>query len=145
MKVYLDNCCFNRPYDDQAQLKIELETKAKLYIQQLIKDHKLDMITSFMLRYENDQNPYNMRKDAILNFIDQNTSGFVSSERLPDITDTIEDIKRTGIKQKDATHVACAIFAGCSHLITTDIRLLKYKSDKIKVLNPIDFIRELEG
>lgn len=86
-----------------------------------------------------------MRKDAILNFIDQNTSGFVSSERLPDITDTIEDIKRTGIKQKDATHVACAIFAGCSHLITTDIRLLKYKSDKIKVLNPIDFIRELEG
>lgn len=49
MKVYLDNCCFNRPYDDQAQLKIELETKAKLYIQQLIKDHKLDMITSFML------------------------------------------------------------------------------------------------
>ncbi len=68
LKVYLDNCCFNRPYDDQSQLKIELETKAKLYIQQLIKDQKLEMITSFMLRYENDQNPYNMRKEAILNF-----------------------------------------------------------------------------
>jgi len=35
MRVYLDNCCFNRPYDDQMQLKIELETKAKLFIQAL--------------------------------------------------------------------------------------------------------------
>ena len=29
-KVYLDNCCYNRPYDDQTQLRIELETKAKI-------------------------------------------------------------------------------------------------------------------
>ena len=36
VKIYLDNCCYNRPYDDQNQLKIELETKAKLYIQDLI-------------------------------------------------------------------------------------------------------------
>ena len=26
MKVYLDNCCYNRPYDDQSQLRISLET-----------------------------------------------------------------------------------------------------------------------
>ncbi|KZX15294.1 hypothetical protein [Methanobrevibacter curvatus] len=30
MKLYLDVCCFNRPYDDQNQPKIELETIAKL-------------------------------------------------------------------------------------------------------------------
>ncbi len=29
MKVYLDNCCFNRPFDDQSQLKIRLESEAK--------------------------------------------------------------------------------------------------------------------
>jgi hypothetical protein len=40
IKVYLDNCCFNRPYDDQTQLRIELETKAKLYIQQQIIEKK---------------------------------------------------------------------------------------------------------
>lgn len=32
LKLYLDNCCFNRPYDDQNQLIIELETKAKLFV-----------------------------------------------------------------------------------------------------------------
>ena len=31
LKVYLDNCCYNRPYDDQSQLRISLETQAKLY------------------------------------------------------------------------------------------------------------------
>ena len=26
MRVYLDNCCYNRPFDDQAQLKVRLGT-----------------------------------------------------------------------------------------------------------------------
>lgn len=31
MRVYLDNCSFNRPFDDQTQIKISLETEAKLF------------------------------------------------------------------------------------------------------------------
>lgn len=34
MRVYLDNCCYNRPFDDQSQLKVRLETEAKLFVQQ---------------------------------------------------------------------------------------------------------------
>lgn len=37
IKVYLDNCSFNRPYDDQKQERIYLETISKLYIQNMIK------------------------------------------------------------------------------------------------------------
>lgn len=33
LKLYLDNCCFNRPFDDQTQLTIYLESQAKLFIQ----------------------------------------------------------------------------------------------------------------
>ncbi len=33
ISVYLDNCCYNRPYDDQNQPKVYLETQAKLLIQ----------------------------------------------------------------------------------------------------------------
>ncbi len=32
LKIYLDNCCYNRPYDDQSQLKVSLEAQAKLEI-----------------------------------------------------------------------------------------------------------------
>ena len=39
MRIYLDNCCFNRPFDDQKQLRIELETKAKTIMQHLVKHY----------------------------------------------------------------------------------------------------------
>lgn len=37
MRIYLDNCCYNRPYDEQGQLRIRLETEAKLRIQHLMR------------------------------------------------------------------------------------------------------------
>ena len=37
IKIYLDNCCYNRPFDDQTYLKISLEAQAKLQIQSDIK------------------------------------------------------------------------------------------------------------
>ncbi len=43
MRVYLDNCSYNRPYDDQTQIRIHLETEAKLHIQEMIKDNRLKL------------------------------------------------------------------------------------------------------
>lgn len=49
-----------------------------------------------------------------------------------------------GVKFVDACHVACAIFAECDYFVSTDYRLLKYKIEEIKLLNPIDFLLEME-
>lgn len=49
MKIYLDNCCFNRPYDDQSQLSVSLETQAKLKIQSDIKNGLLDLADSYIV------------------------------------------------------------------------------------------------
>ena len=49
-----------------------------------------------------------------------------------------------GIKEKDALHLSCAIFANCDYFITTDDKLLSYKTNQIKTLNPIQFIYEME-
>ena len=145
MRVYLDNCCFNRPYDTQAQIRISLETQAKLYIQDLIKDKKIELATSYMLRYENEQNPYEIRKQAITEYIQNNTSIYIDYDKMEEVIKEAETIMETGIKQKDAIHVATAIIAGCDCFLTTDIRLLKYKTDKIAIENPIDFIQRMEG
>jgi len=58
---------------------------------------------------------------------------------------TANNIKKTGLKTKDSLHIACAIFAECDYFISTDDRLLKYKSDKITVINPINFILLTKG
>jgi hypothetical protein len=50
MKIYLDNCCYNRPYDDQIQPKVVIETLAKLYIQELVLNHSIDLVWSYALK-----------------------------------------------------------------------------------------------
>lgn len=44
--MYLDCCCYNRPFDEQAQLCAVLETLAKLNIQQQMRDGVLEYVWS---------------------------------------------------------------------------------------------------
>lgn len=145
MRVYLDNCCFNRPYDSQSQMRISLETQAKLYIQDLIKKKELELAASYMLRFENEQNPYEIRRQAIAEYIRDNTSIYIDYDKKEEVVKEAKSIMETGIKQKDAIHVACAIIADCDCFLTTDVRLLKYRTNKIIMENPVDFIQRLEG
>ena len=62
MKIYLDNCCYNRPFDDQKQIKIYLETIAKLHIQKQIKIGIYNLFWSYILDFENKNNPYDDKK-----------------------------------------------------------------------------------
>ena len=61
MRIYLDNCSYNRPYDDQSQMRIYLETQVKRHIQ--------DMITSFILDFENSNNRSIPKRMAIEKFM----------------------------------------------------------------------------
>ena len=141
IKVYLDNCCFNRPYDDQRNLKIELETKAKLKIQELIVDGELEIVTSYILELENDDNPFLERKMVIEDFFRYAKVGIGET---PEILEIANSARKTGLKTKDSLHVACAIITNCDYLITTDKRLIKYNDDRIKIVNPVEFILEME-
>ncbi len=140
LRLYLDNCAYNRPYDDQSQLRISLESQAKLYIQEKIKEGKFELVCSYMSIYECSMNPYTMRKNSIMDFMENNTDIFVSDEYKIDIEKCAANIMNTGIKFKDACHVASAIFAKCDYFISPDKRLLKYHSDDIVLLSPVDFI-----
>ena len=43
-RIYLDNCCFNRPYDDQTHLSIRLEAEAKIFVQNQILKGTIEII-----------------------------------------------------------------------------------------------------
>jgi hypothetical protein len=55
------NCSFNRPFDDQTQMKIRLETEAKLFIQNVILNGEVELVWSYILDFENSANPYEQR------------------------------------------------------------------------------------
>ncbi|MCM1136410.1 MAG: hypothetical protein NC400_12650 [Clostridium sp.] len=145
MKIYLDNCSYNRPYDDQSQMRIYLETQAKLHIQDMIRERKLELVASYVLDYENSKNRSLQKKMTIGKFIEDYATWYVSDRKKDEIEIYAIAIMETGIKEKDAYHVACAIIAGCDYFITTDDRLLKYHSEKIDLVTPGEFIRKMEA
>ena len=98
-----------------------------------------------MLRYECSNNPFEMRRNTILDFIHKNTFAYVGEERKTKIEAKAVEIMQTGVKFKDACHVASAIYAGCEYFISTDMRLLKYHTREIKMVTPIEFVTEMEG
>ena len=142
MKIYLDNCCYNRPFDDQTQMKIHLETQAKLYIQSKIKDGSYELVWSYILDYENGKNPYEEKRLAIAPW--KSIASFCISEETEEILMFAEQKKKKGIKTFDALHISCAVFAHYEYYLTTDKKLLNTPIPEIKIVSPIVFVNEME-
>ena len=141
MRVYLDNCTFNRPFDDQNQLKIKLETEAKLFIQKNILNGTYELVWSYILEYENKQNRFDDKRNAIFNW--KNIAKIHCTEN-DEIIHYAENLKSMNIRTKDALHIACGVYTNSDYFITTDRQLFKLKLEKIKIVNPLNFINELE-
>jgi RNase P subunit RPR2 len=141
MRIYLDHCAYNRPFDDQSNIKNQLETMAKLYIQNQIRQGKYDLVWSYMSDLENGSNPNLENKNSIQLW--ENIAKFKckSSET---ILARGKQIEQNKIRSNDALHISCAIESQCEYFITTDAGLTKRKISGIKIVNPIDFIR-IEG
>jgi predicted nucleic acid-binding protein len=136
--VYLDNCCYNRPFDDQTQVVIQFETIAKLFIQSLIKEKKLGLVWSFILDYEINDNPFAERKMKIQEW--ENLAA-VNCDYSDDADTKAQELMTYGIRHKDALHLACAVVSHADYFITTDKRLLNKNIKEIIVLTPTDFVR----
>ncbi|AEG00181.1 type II toxin-antitoxin system VapC family toxin [Methylomonas methanica] len=141
MLIYLDNCCFNRPYDDQSHANIFLETQAKLYIQENIVNGNYQLVWSYILQYENDQNPYINHKHEIKKWKSL-AKQLVSASA--EIIETAKTYQSLGLHPKDALHCACAISVKVDYFLTTDKQLIKIgqKIIGLNVVNPLTFIQE---
>ncbi|BBB91794.1 MAG TPA: hypothetical protein PKA28_08480 [Methylomusa anaerophila] len=141
LKIYLDNCCFNRPFDNQTQLRIHLETQAKLYVQDQILKGEFDFVWSYVLEYENMQNPFEIRRNSIILWKDIAAETIIESE---EILLFAESLTVKGIKTKDALHISCAVASKCDYYLTTDRKLLNKDISEIDVIDPIEFLTRLE-
>ena len=141
MRIYLDNCCYNRPFDEQTQLRVRLETVTKLAVQLLMATHAVEYVWSKALDYEISFNPFPKRQTSIL-WWRAGAAEYV--ETTENIIRRGEEIERLGVKPKDALHLASAEKAHCDMFLTTDKGILKKVKTlgKMKIVNPIQFISE---
>jgi len=140
MRVYLDCCAYNRPFDDQRNTVIHIETEAKLVIQQMIKDNKLSLIWSDILDYENFDNPFEERREQIAEW------EYLSSSKVEinnEVFNMAKEYIGVGLKQKDAAHVACAVYANADYFITVDKKILNREIRGITIIDPVEFLRRI--
>jgi len=140
MKIYLDICCFNRPFDDQESLIVYMETEAKLHVQELIRKDELQLCWSFVMDYENNANPFEEVRNRI------NEWRYIAGddcELSDEITTKAAELMSLGLRQMDASHFACAICLNAKYFLTTDKKILNKSISEIQVINPIDFVRRL--
>ncbi len=142
MKIYLDNCCFNRPFDDQSQLRILLESEAKLRIQENIRSSTFELVWSYILDYENSQNPFKERREQIIKWRTYSNEDIEESEEILNIGSMI---MKNGVKKLDSLHLACAIKANTDYFLTTDDGIIKKAKHikNIQIVDPIGFIKEV--
>lgn len=142
MRVYLDNCYLNRPFDDQRQMRVRLEAEATLCIQEHIHWGTLELVWSYMLDFENATNPFEERRTTL--------SGWrqyapLDVEATPLILQHANQLAGMGLKAKDALHIACAIAGVCPYFVTTADDILKRRPDvhDITLIDPTAFVREM--
>lgn len=143
MRLYLDTSAYNRPFDDQSQVKIFLETQAVLLILQLIQNHQVELVSSNVLEYENSRNSDLERAKSVDVYLSLATFRQIATES---IRQRAQALETTGIKAIDALHVACAEATQSDYLITCDQRLInRCKTLNLRVINPADFILEMDN
>jgi predicted nucleic acid-binding protein len=141
----LDNCCFNRPYDNQAQEKIHLEGEAILAIIKKTREGNGKIVGSPALDLELGQITNDEKKERVAYFYEQTINSKL------EYTETIfnrakELSEQSTIRTLDRFHLAFADNTGVDVLLTTDIKFEKACSKlnlKIKVMNPLTYLLEV--
>jgi predicted nucleic acid-binding protein len=142
MKIYLDNCMFNRPFDEQSHIRIRIETEAKLAIQEEIRRGTYQLIWSYILDYENNKNPFRERQEQIMKW---KKYAITDIEENADIIKTALLLNSKGLQKMDSLHIACAIFAKADYFLTTDDKVIKKANaiTELEISDPINFIKKV--
>jgi len=138
--LYLDNSVLNRPFDDQRQPRIWLETLALSIILQMAEAGEVELVKSPIHLLENDRSPLAVRRQWVARCLALAATELTLSES---IRARARALAGSGLKPLDALHAACAEAAAASHFLTCDDRLMKRYAGKIAALNPLDFVLSL--
>jgi predicted nucleic acid-binding protein len=142
LKIYLDTCCYSRPFDDLTQSKILSEAQAVQDVVELSKSGELTIMSSQFVKYEIDSIPLIEKRDKV--------GGFYHYDEYHLLTDKLGRLAKYyqtfGMKTFDSLHLATAETNGADFLLTTDSDFIKFAlrcSHNVKVVNPRDFVKEV--
>lgn len=146
-RVYLDACCFNRPFDDAGHVRVRLEAEAIIAFLDLAGDGSVEWLVSEALEEEIERTPDCERRERLQSLAKRASVRLVLTSQVAALA---EELGEYGIKDYDALHVAFAETAGANALLTTDDRLVRSATRVVprlrtEVVNPLDWLREVSS
>jgi predicted nucleic acid-binding protein len=147
-RVYLDVCCWNRPFDNQTQARIHLEAEAVLAIMTDIEIGVCELVHSEIADLEISESPDSERRQRLQLMIPRRHRYFRCDAKV--VARGLE-LERLGFPDVDALHIACAEAGGASVFLTTDDRLLRVArrcstgSLHVEVANPLAWVQDTHG
>jgi predicted nucleic acid-binding protein len=147
VRIYLDACCLNRPFDDQSQVRVHLESEAVLAIIERAEDGRWTLLSSAALEFELAQTPDPERRARTLKLLSAAQQRAAVSATESARAQALRDAH--GLRALDALHLACAETLRADAFLTTDDRLLRaihrMAADTLPfaVANPLNWLTEL--
>jgi predicted nucleic acid-binding protein len=142
LKIYLDVCCLNRPFDDHTQERIRLESEAVIII--LGRSKTLTLMTSEIVALEISRIPDEDRRQKVMLLSSISKMDIAIDD---EIISRAKDLNKIGFRSFDAFHIACAEKGQADALLTTDDHLLKKAKFhrqliKTRLENPLRWLME---
>ena len=144
LKLYLDNCCYSRPFDDIKQEKINLEANA---LENIFRKHinkEIKIYGSIAIDFEISKIKSDNKRRQVEDLYD--AMELTAIDYSKEIKQRAIELKQYNIKDMDSLHLAFAESKNIDYFITTDRLLInasKRANLNIKVINPIEFIMEV--
>ena len=136
----MDTSVLNRIFDDQTQARIYIEASATLLIFILLENETLDIVSSEVLNFENEKNPYKERRIFVQSVLKRAKSFQKLNEK---ILKRAQELEKLGIRGLDALHLACVESLNVDCFLTCDDKIIKRYRGPIMIKNPVEFILSL--
>jgi hypothetical protein len=143
----MDVCCLNRPFDDQTQDRIHMESEAILTILGHCETGNWELVGSEIIDLEILKIPDKYRKERVFHL---SIISKVKVEVNKQVWDKYGELRKINLTHFDALHIACAEIGKADIFLTTDDDIIKKinKSNielKVDIKNPIKWLMEVEN
>ncbi len=139
MNIYLDNCCMNRPFDDQSNRRIRLESEAVKVILSFCDQRRWHNIAKLEIEHIPDE-----KRRKKLELVSGLADNVIRIDRTT--SSRAKTLEKKGMQAFDALHLACAE-NGADIFLTVDNNLLNRALTiddlKIEVSNPVTWLNEV--
>jgi predicted nucleic acid-binding protein len=144
MRIYLDCCCLQRPFDDQTQPRIKVEAEAVLAILASVQAGDLSLLNSEALEFEIGRIPDDPRRNEVLAMTALADESLTVTEAVETLAKSLED---QGVRAIDAIHLALASTARADYFSTCDDKLLRASQSiaelECRVISILDLVPEV--